>query len=244
MPQVSAGDLLAKNSWKFEKSGPGTESPVRPRISHMSHFCALLGPNPAVLAALSRRFSANRRAPEIRRKIQKPLELTKIHRCYTCDASVRHFALEIGHFAVEIARFQGRNRRPDRQRGEKRRHRKGLRTPHTLAHDATEVTHGVASRIPMPVGNSLRRLKNSPEVRPDDAGGRLREPGAWNFLGDRRREQEIREFPPAAPASRDWPTFSIAPENIGRPGKLPRTGLPLHQHRISTELDLRKFQAA
>jgi len=79
------------------------------------------------------------------RENRKPLELTKIQRCYSCDASVRHFAPEIGRFAVEIARFWGRNRRSVRLQGEKPRRCKDLHTPHTLAHDATQVTHGGAS---------------------------------------------------------------------------------------------------
>jgi len=55
------------------------------------------------------------------------------------------FAPEIGGFGPEIGPFSGRNRPSDRQCGEKPRCLNGLHTPHTLSHDATEVTHHVAS---------------------------------------------------------------------------------------------------
>jgi hypothetical protein len=122
--------------------------PDRDRCATWRLHASLSRQKSAVLRRKSARFEVEIMriaTPEHSRKNPKPLELMKIHRCATCDASVRYFALEISRFAVEMARFRGQNRRSDRRYGEKRRHHKDLRTAHTLSHDATEVAHGGAS---------------------------------------------------------------------------------------------------
>jgi hypothetical protein len=59
------------------------------------------------------------------------------HMAHLCVA----FAPESSGFVPEMKEFCGRNQRSNRQYGEKPRYHKGLRAPHTLAHDVTEVTH-------------------------------------------------------------------------------------------------------
>jgi hypothetical protein len=73
--------------------------------------------------------SANWRSPPMR-------HMTQI--CVTFAPEIGGFAAESGGFEVRIGgQVAGVAKKPC--------HRKGLRIPHTLAHDATEVTHGVAS---------------------------------------------------------------------------------------------------
>ena len=152
-------------------------------MRRVTHSCVTFAPEISGFAAEPGRFCGRNQTHRGRAKnSQENLKASGNWQ----DPQMHHMAQmcapcapEISGFAAEIGRFWRRNQRPTRQCGEKPCSLNGLRTPHTLSHQRTEVTHGVRSpafRKFAPVaGNSPENRKSGPEIRklPVGSGARL-----------------------------------------------------------------------